>query len=87
MNVTTIDVCQNREFRYVILDTVISDDQEFSLEFLTDSRKINVALSRAKHDLITVDSVKMTQVRYSNTSAKVWSRLIEYHRQSEDVVN
>jgi superfamily I DNA and/or RNA helicase len=87
VNVMTVDACQGREFEYVVLDTVISDDQGFSLGFLTDSRKINVALSRAKHGLILVGSDKMAQVRYSNAGARVWSRLIEYHRERGGVVN
>lgn len=53
INVMTVNVCQKHQFDYVILSTVTPNEKNYSLEFLADSKKINVAFSKAKHELIT----------------------------------
>lgn len=79
VNVMTVDACQGREFDYVIVDTVSPGGQDYSLGFLTDPKKINVTLSRAKHGLIIVGSKGMGKGPYPNHGARLWDSIIQDH--------
>ena len=80
VNTMTVGGSQAREFDFVIVDTVSPGGKEYPLGFLTDSRKINVALSRAKHGLIIVGSQHMGKVLHQNHGARIWNAIIQEHR-------
>jgi superfamily I DNA and/or RNA helicase len=79
VNVITVDACQGREFDDVVVDTVSPSRQDFSLGFLTNPKKIHVALSRAKHGLIVVGSQEMGKGPRPNRGAKIWDTIIQDH--------
>jgi hypothetical protein len=75
----TVDSSQGREFDFVIVDPVTPGESDYSLGFLTDPRKINVALSRAKIGLVIVGSKGMGNVRFTNVGAKIWKDIVKDH--------
>lgn len=80
INTMTVDAAQGRRFDYVILDTVTPGGPHFNLGFLTNLKKINVALSRARYGLIIVGSRTMGDVPYPNNGAKIWKGIIAEHQ-------
>jgi superfamily I DNA and/or RNA helicase len=62
--VNTVDVYQGQEARVVIIDLVRSGGRSFG--FIDDSRRINVALSRARDLAIVVGNRKTTKMKDTN---------------------
>ncbi len=54
VEVNTVDRCQGRDWACVIMSLVRSNDRQLVGEILTDWRRLNVALSRAKTKLVVV---------------------------------
>lgn len=54
--VLTIDKAQGRDTRCVIVSLVRSNPQGEAAELLVDDRRLNVAITRAKHKLVLVGS-------------------------------
>lgn len=73
--VSSIDAFQGREADIIIFVTVRSNVQK-TLGFLTDMRRLNVALTRAKTGLIIIGD-RVTLSMGEDESAKGWKRLIE----------
>lgn len=79
LSIMIFDASQGREFDFVIVDIVISNEGDHSLRFLTNMKKISVVLSRAKHGLIAINSKDMGKVTYANKGAKIWTSLVQDH--------
>lgn len=78
LEVNTIDGFQGREKDVIIFSAVRSGD---TLGFLADSRRINVAITRAKYALWVVANAKCLQ----NNS--VWGRFVQYCKALNKVVD
>jgi superfamily I DNA and/or RNA helicase len=63
VTVSTVDSCKGSEARLVIVSFVRTGKQ--TIGFLSDQRRLNVALTRAKHKLVCVGNVEhgLAQVR------------------------
>ena len=71
IEMNTVDGFQGREKDIIIISCVRANDQG-SIGFLSDLRRMNVALTRAKHSLIVVGNA--TTLRANLT----WGKFIEY---------
>ena len=76
IELNTVDAFQGREKDLIIISTVRSNDQG-SIGFLSDKRRMNVALTRAKYGLFVVGNASTLR---SNTH---WGKFID-HVQSEN---
>ena len=74
-NVRTIDSCQGREFNIIVFSCVRSNENK-DLGFVNNARRINVALTRAKHGMIIVGNSETLGVD------KDWSRIITICKES-----
>jgi regulator of nonsense transcripts 1 len=72
-NVRTVDSWQGREIEYMIFSTVRSN-KDGGLGFLSNERRINVALTRAKHGMIILGNTATLE------SDPNWKDLIEMCR-------
>lgn len=77
IEVNTIDGIQGREKSIVFLSTVRGENGQ-AIGFLRDERRMNVAITRAKHSVIIVGHSKLLG---ENSSA--WASLISYCREKE----
>ena len=85
-NVLTVDSAQGKEWNFVILDVVTPGGPNHTLGFLTDVRRINVALSRAKSGLVIVGDQSMTQNQHPAQGVKKWTAVVQDHLQSNSLV-
>jgi superfamily I DNA and/or RNA helicase len=85
VKVMTVDSSQRREFDFVIVNLVTSSESDYSLSFLTNSRKINVVLSRIKIELVIVDNKEMRNIRFTNVNTKIWKDIVKNHELNETV--
>lgn len=79
IKLASVDSAQGKEYDFVILDLVTPGGQRHSLGFLTDPRRVNVALSRAKMGLLIVGDKDMGKVRYPTAGSKIWDTIIAGH--------
>ncbi len=61
LDVLTVDKYQGRDKACIVLSFARSNDQERTGELLKDWRRINVALTRAKHKLVLIGSRRTLQ--------------------------
>ena len=80
VHVSTVDAAQGREYDYVVVDTVTPGGRDYSLGFLTNTKKINVALSRARHGLLIVGNRYIGDVDYPNQGATIWKNIVADHQ-------
>lgn len=71
VEVSTVDAFQGREMKYVILSCVRSN-RSFGVGFVSDERRVNVALSRVQKGLIVIGNS-----RTLNEQSKLWKTIIE----------
>jgi DNA replication ATP-dependent helicase Dna2 len=57
VDVNTIDRCQGRDWEVIVLSLVRSNDAKLTGEILTDWRRLNVAVSRAKKKLVVIGDI------------------------------
>jgi regulator of nonsense transcripts 1 len=69
IEVASVDAFQGREKDYIILSCVRSNDQS-SIGFVSDSRRMNVALTRARYGLIILGNPKVL------SKTNLWNNLI-----------
>ena len=77
IEVNTVDAFQGREKDVIIFNCVRSNHStniQSSLGFLTDQRRLNVAITRPRHFLIIVGNAKTLE------KSPVWSNLISHYR-------
>ena len=78
VEVNTIDRCQGRDWDVVLLSLVKSNDAKLIGELLTDWKRLNVALSRAKRKLViigdaaTLSAVPMLQEMLAHCTKYGW---------------
>lgn len=80
--VSSVDGSQGKQADFVILDNVTPGGGPYSLGFLKDLARVNVALSRAKDGLIVVGSQTMCDGNRHSEIIQVWKDLIDHFRQN-----
>ena len=70
LQISTVDAFQGNEKDLVILSTVRSN----AIGFTADPRRLNVAITRAKSQLIIVGNIELLQMN------SLWKQVIEYVR-------
>jgi hypothetical protein len=76
--VMTVDSAQGSETDYVILSCVRCNGGHDIGRFVADDRRVNVAMSRARKQLIVVGSSKTLVRRQQTFSQDLWSSFKEY---------
>ena len=74
--IRSVDASQGRQAAFVILDCVSPGGNKYTLGFLKDLQRLNVALSRAEDGLVIVGSEGMTRTLQPNTAVMAWTSLI-----------
>ena len=72
----TINSCQCKEYPYVVLDLVNPGGADYHLEFMKDTRRMCVALSRAQHGMVIVGNEEMCDVEWPGIGTRLWQALI-----------
>jgi superfamily I DNA and/or RNA helicase len=76
IEINTVDAYQGREKEILIFNCVRSNDQKHlrgSLGFLTDERRLNVAITRARNFLFIVGNTRTLRI------SKIWEELIDHY--------
>lgn len=77
--IATVDAAQGKEYDFLILD-LVTPGQEYSLGFLSDPKRMNVALSRAKIGLLVVGDRHMAEVPFPTEGSRNWDELVARHQ-------
>ena len=80
--ISSVDGSQGKQADFVILDNVTPGGGPYSLGFLKDLARVNVALSRAKDGLIIVGSQTMCDGNKHSEIIQVWKDLIGHFREN-----
>lgn len=81
IEVNTVDGIQGREKSIVIMSTVRSDSSR-GIGFVNDDRRMNVALTRAKHSLIVVG-----HGRALSENSRTWAALVSHCRSQNQLIS
>ena len=79
IEVASVDSFQGREKDYIILSCVRSNEHQ-GIGFLSDPRRLNVALTRARYGLIVMGNPRVL------ARQPVWSALLSYFREEDALV-
>lgn len=79
IEVASVDSFQGREKDYIILSCVRSNEHQ-GIGFLSDPRRLNVALTRARFGLIILGNPRVL------TRQPVWGALVNYFKEQEAMV-
>lgn len=79
MEVSSVDSFQGREKDYIILSCVRSNEHQ-GIGFLSDSRRMNVALTRARYGLIVLGNPRVL------SKQAVWRALLTHFKEEEVLV-
>jgi len=79
LEVNTIDAFQGQEKDIIIFSSVRSN-RERSIGFLSDTRRLNVALTRAKYGLFVIGS------SHALSSNPTWNRLLKHMREEKKII-
>ncbi|KAH3663833.1 hypothetical protein OGAPHI_005236 [Ogataea philodendri] len=74
VEIASVDAFQGREKDYVILSCVRANDNQ-SIGFLTDPRRMNVALTRARYGMVILGNPRTL------SKNSIWSRLLLHYRE------
>lgn len=77
IEVNTIDGIQGREKSIVFLSTVRGENGQ-AIGFLRDERRMNVAITRAKHSVVVVGNAKVL-----SANSDAWANLVSFCREKE----
>jgi regulator of nonsense transcripts 1 len=80
VKIASVDGFQGSELDYIIF-TCVRNNKKKSVGFLGDSRRLNVALSRARYGLILVGNVSFMEQFWP------WNEVIKYFRDQKAIVN
>ena len=86
ITIATVDSSQGKEYDFVILDLVNPGGALYSLGFLTDLNRPNVALSRARMGLLIIGDKNMSDVPHRAAGPRGWEKLIGAHADCNAVV-
>jgi superfamily I DNA and/or RNA helicase len=81
VEVNTVDAYQGREKEIIIINCVrsnFSQSERGGLGFITDPRRINVAITRAKHFLFVIGNSATLEKN------KIWDKFIKEHKMQVD---
>ncbi len=84
ININTVDAFQGQEKEIIIFNCVRSNNNDWNIRsklgFLTDLRRLNVAITRPKHFLFIIGNSRTLE------ASNVWGDMIRsyYHKQSQD---
>jgi regulator of nonsense transcripts 1 len=79
IEIDTVDAFQGREKEFIFFSCVRANE-EFSIGFLADKRRVNVALTRARHGLVVVGNAP------TFARNEVWTGFIEYCKERNALV-
>ena len=86
LHMHTVDSAQGREYDFVILDLVTPGGRLYPLGFVADTRRMCVALSRARIGLLVFGESNLGNVRNPAAGAKLWTQFIRDHDEQRAVI-